>query len=209
MKQNHVEPTRNPSAAVGQPSGRRRGAAADRGATPGALTTADLVVLGLLAERPMHGYAVVREYERQEVADWAAVSRPHVYYALAKLARRSLVVPVGEPVSAVATGRRRTVFAPSAAGHQALADRLADVAWAHARQPDPFTTWLGLSIHGRPAEVRIILEAYLQGELAREEATLPLVQNDPSPRAAVGIHMVELRIRQLRVELDWLDNLGR
>lgn len=40
---------------------------------------ADLVVLSLLAERAMHGYELLKEYERQEVADWAPVSRPHVY----------------------------------------------------------------------------------------------------------------------------------
>jgi DNA-binding PadR family transcriptional regulator len=34
------------------------------------------VVLSLLAERAMHGYELLKEYERQEVADWAPVSRP-------------------------------------------------------------------------------------------------------------------------------------
>ena len=50
---------------------------------------------------------------------------------------------------------------------------------------------------------------YLESELAREEATLPLVQADPSPRASVGVHLVELRVRQLRVELEWLNTLER
>ena len=55
--------------------GRRRGHA-------DGLTTADLVVLSLLAERNMHGYDLLAEYSRQEVADWASISKAQLYYAL-------------------------------------------------------------------------------------------------------------------------------
>ena len=43
------------------------------------LTTPDLVLLSLLAERPMHGYQANLELERREVRDWAGISRPQVY----------------------------------------------------------------------------------------------------------------------------------
>ena len=52
-----------------------------------ALTTPDLVLLSLLAERPMHGYEANLELERREIRDWAGISRPQVYYSLEKLAR--------------------------------------------------------------------------------------------------------------------------
>jgi DNA-binding PadR family transcriptional regulator len=42
------------------------------------LTTPDLVLLSLLAERPMHGYQANAELERREIRDWAAISRPQV-----------------------------------------------------------------------------------------------------------------------------------
>ena len=50
------------------------------------LTTPDLVLLSLLAERPMHGYQANLELERRQVRDWAGISRPQVYYSLGKLA---------------------------------------------------------------------------------------------------------------------------
>jgi len=43
-----------------------------------AITTPDLVILSLLAERPMHGYQVNLELERRCVRDWAAISRPQI-----------------------------------------------------------------------------------------------------------------------------------
>ena len=55
------------------------------------LTTPDLVLLSLLAERPMHGYEANLELERRQVRDWAGISRPQVYYSLDKLAGLGLV----------------------------------------------------------------------------------------------------------------------
>src|SRR5215467_11143631 len=72
------------------------------------LTTPDLVLLSLLAERPMHGYQANLELERREIHDWAAVSRPQVYYSLEKLARAGLL-RASENV-ARAGGPERTTF---------------------------------------------------------------------------------------------------
>ena len=55
------------------------------------LTTPDLVLLSLLAERPLHGYEANALLEFRKVRDWAGVSRPQVYYSLDKLARRGLI----------------------------------------------------------------------------------------------------------------------
>lgn len=56
-----------------------------------ALTTPDLVLLSLLAERPLHGYQANIELGRREVRDGAGISRPQVDYSLEKLARLGLI----------------------------------------------------------------------------------------------------------------------
>ena len=56
-----------------------------------AVTTPDLVILSLLAERPMHGYEVNAELERRQARDWVAISRPQIYYSLEKLTRQGLL----------------------------------------------------------------------------------------------------------------------
>src|SRR6267154_1114479 len=55
------------------------------------LTTPDLVLLSLLAERAMHGYEANLELERRCIRDWAAISRPQVYYSLEKLAAAGFI----------------------------------------------------------------------------------------------------------------------
>src|SRR5437879_5166190 len=83
----HSYPSSSASGGIGADNG--------KGVMPAArkreLTTPDLVLLSLLAERPMHGYQANLELERREVRDWAGISRPQVYYSLEKLARQRLL----------------------------------------------------------------------------------------------------------------------
>src|SRR5579864_7019621 len=103
-------PSSNASGGTGAASGRRAMPAVRKCA----LTTPDLVLLSLLAERPMHGYQANLELERREVRDWAGISRPQVYYSLEKLASRGFVraSQTDEP----AAGPERSVFATTAKG---------------------------------------------------------------------------------------------
>src|SRR5882762_3318372 len=86
------------------------------------LTTPDLVLLSLLAERAMHGYEANLELERRCIRDWAAISRPQVYYSLEKLAAAGFIrkMQSSEP----AAGPERTVFETTHAGRAATADAL-------------------------------------------------------------------------------------
>ena len=112
------------------------------------LTTPDLVLLSLLAERPMHGYQANLELERRQVRDWAGISRPQVYYSLEKLARLGLIrgAESEEPLA----GPERRVFVTSAKGRAALADALEREDWTTQRERPPFLTWIALSWQARP-----------------------------------------------------------
>src|SRR5271155_1683378 len=105
-----------------------------------ALTTPDLVLLSLLAERPMHGYQANAELERREIRDWAGISRPQVYYSMEKLAGMGFirVAKSDEPTA----GPERSVFMTTARGCNALADALEREEWAEQRERPPFLTWV-------------------------------------------------------------------
>src|SRR5882757_7029102 len=72
------------------------------------LTTPDLVILSLLAERPMHGYEANATLENRKIRDWAAVSRPQIYYSLDKLTRLGLIRVTED--AALSAGPERRVF---------------------------------------------------------------------------------------------------
>lgn len=167
------------------------------------LTTADLVVLSLLLERPMHGYDLLSEYKRQEVADWASISKAQLYYALNKLEMLGLLE--GDQQEGV--GRERTVYRPTQKGREALEAGLADPSWAEGRIAQPFQTWFGLSMHAPMDAEESVLKArlaFLEREIAKEEESLGYLNTLNDPRALKGIRIVRLTIGQLKVERDWV-----
>ncbi|HEY4763663.1 MAG TPA: PadR family transcriptional regulator [Candidatus Sulfotelmatobacter sp.] len=174
------------------------------------LTTPDLVLLSLLAERPMHGYQANLELERRQVRDWAGISRPQVYYSVEKLADRGLVRI--RDSDAPAAGPERSVFETTAKGRSALADALERADWATQRDRPPFLTWLALSWQARPEVFEQQLrrrQKFLEKELAREETTLRAVRAEVGHRSHEAVWMLSLAIQQIRTELRWLRRLNR
>ena len=177
------------------------------------LTVPDLVLLSLLAERQMHGYDLVRELDRREVRDWAEVSRAHVYYALRKLAASSLIqgAALSPTMDVTARGPNRRVYALTAAGRGAYHAALARAEWATQRPAPGFRTWWVLAAQATPAlraEQLARRRDFLEGELARERATLCEMANFTGPAAAAGRQIIDLVIRQFATELRWLDSVG-
>lgn len=180
-----------------------KGRKADR---KGELTTADLVVLSLLLEQPMHGYDLLSMYQRQEVADWASISKAQLYYALRKLDNLKFL----EGNLQGGTARDRMVYKLTEAGLRALSSGLADPSWAQGRVAQPFTTWFGLSIHADlevQKEMLYAREHFLVDEIAKEEQSLTYIGTLKDERAIKGANIVRLTISQLKVELEWARGL--
>jgi DNA-binding PadR family transcriptional regulator len=174
------------------------------------LTTPDLVLLSLLCELPRHGYEANLELERRDVKDWAGVSRPQVYYSLEKLSRLGLVgaAKSEEPIA----GPERRVLATTRKGRAALADALERADWTVHRDRPPFLTWMALSWQARPGVFRrqaMRRQKYLEGELAREQATIKSVRKEVGETYPEAIWMLNLVIQQFKLELAWLRKVLR
>jgi DNA-binding PadR family transcriptional regulator len=172
------------------------------------LTTPDLVLLSLLAERPMHGYQADLELERREVRDWAAISKPQVYYSLEKLARLGLIREAES--DDVIAGPERQVYATTPRGRSALAAALERDTWTTQRERPLFLTWMALSSQARPGVFARQLRrraAFLRRELAREKATLKSILQEVGHQFHEAVWMVTLTILQFRTELLWLRRL--
>jgi DNA-binding PadR family transcriptional regulator len=174
------------------------------------LTTADLVLLSLLAERPMHGYQANAELVRREVQDWAGISRPQVYYSLEKLARAGMIraSETDEP----AAGPERSTFETTAKGSAALAGALERKEWTTQRERPPFQTWLALSWQAQPGVVQKQIERrrqFLEQEVAREKEVLRSILEEVGHAYHEAVWMVSYAIEQFELELRWLRKLKR
>jgi DNA-binding PadR family transcriptional regulator len=174
------------------------------------LTTPDLVLLSLVAERPMHGYQANLELERREVRDWAGISRPQVYYSLEKLARTGLIR--ASETTEPAAGPERSTFETTAKGRAALAGALEREEWAKQRERPPFLTWIALSWQARPGVFQLQLERrreFLEKEVAREKEVLASILEEVGHPYHEAVWMVSFVIEQFKLELRWLGKLKR
>jgi DNA-binding PadR family transcriptional regulator len=174
------------------------------------LTTPDLVLLSLLAERPMHGYQANLELERREIRDWANLSRPQLYYSLEKLAQAGMIsaAKTGEP----AAGPERSSYATTEKGRAALADALQREEWTTQREHPPFLTWMALSWQARPGVFRSQLKRrrkFLLKEIAREKKTLLSIYAEVGHKYHEAIWMVGLMLQQMQTEVRWTHRLER
>jgi DNA-binding PadR family transcriptional regulator len=174
------------------------------------LTTPDLVILSLLAERGMHGYQVNLELERRDVRDWAGISRPQVYYSLEKLAATGLI-RAGEN-DEPAAGPERRVFETTAKGKHALSDALEREDWTTQRDRPVFLTWVALSWQAKSGVFQKQIarrREFLKRELTREEETLESILKEVGHPYHEAVWMVTLMVEQIKTELRWLGKLTR
>jgi DNA-binding PadR family transcriptional regulator len=158
----------------------------------------------------MHGYQANLELERRDIRDWAAISRPQVYYSLEKLAAAGFIrnMQSSEP----AAGPERTVFETTQKGRAAIADALESEHWANQRDHPVFPTWIALSWLARPGVFKEQLQRrrkFVEQELAREKETLRSILEEVGHPHHEAVWMVTLMIEQFRTELKWLRKLQR
>jgi DNA-binding PadR family transcriptional regulator len=175
----------------------------------GRLTTPDLVILSLLAERPMHGYEANATLEDRKIREWAAVSRPQIYYSLDKLTRLGLIRVI--ETEGASAGPERRVFETTASGRRRLADALEISRWTTTRVHQPFLTWLALSWQARPRIFQRQVkrrETFLRKQLTVQEATLQDVLAEVGHPYHEAVWMLKLMIQQTQIELQWLEGVA-
>jgi DNA-binding PadR family transcriptional regulator len=169
----------------------------------GAVSVGGLVILSLILEVPRSGYDLVKEFERQAVSDWAQISKAHVYHLLRQLEMAGFVRS-GSPEG----DRNRSVFEITESGLQVLVKQLSAPYWLNDLSPSNFMTWLGLAVHAPQESLLGTLERrreWLVTQVEAKKSVLPYVEEYPSARAPFGVRLIELYLKQLRAELEWIE----
>ena len=165
-----------------------------------ALTVSETAILGLLAERPLHGYELDEVIARRGLREWTGIGFSSIYFLLAKLERKGCLRPKGAPASSkarkeyeiTAEGRRKL-------GAAALA-MIADLAPRHSPLLVALANWPALN---RPQAIdalrqrRSAIAADIDRLRARRQAQQPL------PPFADSLFSYGLVLAE--AELHWLD----
>jgi DNA-binding PadR family transcriptional regulator len=176
--------------------------------TQGNATIPDLVILSLLAERPMHGYEVNSTLEERKIREWAPVSRPQIYYSLDKLTKLGLIRIASDDTPAA--GPERRVFETNAKGRDVLADALEDRHWVESPVYQPFLIWLALSWKARGKTFEKQLKGrrkLLDERVVEARKTLEDVLAEVGHPNHEAVWMLELMIDQMELEIRWVDKI--
>ncbi len=164
------------------------------------LTDAELLLLGLVAEMPRHGYELDHVIEQRGMREWTQIGFSSIYFVLGKLQMLGLVV-ARKPKANVSV-KARKVYSVTSAGLKTLASQT--VAALRAVQPAYSSLLLGMinwSVLGRD-EALAALAARAQA-LDAELARLGAIQIERQPLPDFVEAVFEYSLGQLRAEAAW------
>jgi DNA-binding PadR family transcriptional regulator len=163
-----------------------------------ALTDSELLVLGLVAEMPRHGYELEQTLIGRGMREWTQIGFSSIYFVLGQLEKKGLVV-AGKQASAKA----KKSFSITEAGRRAL---VRETLAAFATIRSSFSPLLMGLLHW-PVLSRDEALGALQkrGELIQQElARLESIQFDQQPLPDHVDALFDYSLHQLRAESEWI-----
>lgn len=158
-------------------------------------------MLGLLAEKPRHGYELEEVIAQRGMREWTEIGFSSIYYLLGRLRTRGLITEI--EASGRRRGKARRVFAPTSAGRRECA-RAAEAAIAELRPVFP-PVLVGLA--NQPVVPPARLDAALASRAQALAEKIQAVQQaaDAQPHVPRFVRAIfDHSISQLVAEQQWL-----
>jgi len=167
-----------------------------------AMTKTDLLLLGLLLDRPMHGYELYQQIQAEGIDGWFNISAAGVYYSLRKLRDRGYVT---ESRQRKGGSSRKSIFHVTGEGRDAFFPAMeAEL----ANQEEMTLDYdLGIYLLNRLPLLRAIpqlekRQAYLAGQIEQVLAAQAAEQDNGHSQLHLAI--LDHKRRFLEMEQDWL-----
>jgi DNA-binding PadR family transcriptional regulator len=162
------------------------------------LTDAELLVLGLVAEMPRHGYELEQVIEQRGMREWTQIGFSSIYFVLGKLETLGLVT-----AETPAGPKTKKVFWVTDAGRMTLVDQ--SLAALRTVRPSYGSVLLGMAhwpVLERDAALAALKErgAAVQAELKR----LSDIQVVQQPLPDYVEALFDYALGQLRAEATWV-----
>ena len=166
----------------------------------------ELAILGLLNEKPMHGYQINQEIKERQMDHWAKIALPSIYSSLTKLEESGMVRMETEKVGKMP---ERRVYHITSEGKDLLADLVEEFI---TREEDPdIPFYLGVAfICGLPQE-RASVALKRRGELvAHHHSHLKKIYNECKGKIPFNWFMIiENGLKHMALEKKMIQHLLR
>ncbi|RZQ60679.1 PadR family transcriptional regulator [Amycolatopsis suaedae] len=165
------------------------------------MTPAELTLLGLLVEKPRHGYELDEVISARGMREWTEIGFSSIYYLLTRLRDRGLIAEAG--TGRPARGKARRVYGPTAEGRRACA-RAAEAAVAELRPVfPPLLAGLANQPAVEPGRLRAALDR--RAEALAERIAAVTAARDAQPDLPAFVRAIfDHSLGQLTAEQGWL-----
>jgi DNA-binding PadR family transcriptional regulator len=168
------------------------------------VTRIDLLLLGLLLDRPMHGYELYQQIQAEEIDSWFNVSMAGVYYALGKLREQGLLA---ESRQRGGRSTRKSIYHLTEEGRTAFFEAIESQAVSHEKVYLSYDLVIYL-LNKVPLQRAISLleqhQAFLAEQAQEVQSALVAQQADPLQQA-----ILDHKLRYLEMEQGWLVDVVR
>ena len=162
-------------------------------------TDSELLILGLIAEMPRHGYELEGIIEERAMREWTRIGFSSIYYVLGKLEKRGLI-KAEKPASL--KGRKR--YDITQTGRDILIEQtLAALKTVQPIYPSLLLGMIHLAVLSRD-QVVDALRIRKEG-IAREIERMERIHFDQQPLPDYVDAVFEFSLGQLKAEEDWLN----
>lgn len=166
------------------------------------LTDAELLLLGLVAEMPRHGYQLHDVIKRRAIREWTHIAFSSIYFVLGRLEKRGLARAACPP-GARPGAKAPRVYSITPAGRRALAAQtraaLGDVRPSYSSLLLGMINWPALK-RGQALRALQVRSAALEAEQAR----LSRIHAEQQPLPDYLEALFEYSLGQLRAEARWV-----
>jgi DNA-binding PadR family transcriptional regulator len=161
------------------------------------VTNAEYAILGLLMERPCHGYDLDRTIQERGMREWTELAFSSIYFILKKLEKRGFVESRSDPQK-----KTRKIFSPTASGRQVFHHAtVAALAVPHSLYP---SVLLGLSNWPTADSSEGLNALQMRLEALREISAKVEAAEKLSPPLPYVAAVFDYSLSQLRSEIDWV-----
>ena len=171
------------------------------------MTNAELAILGLVLEKPRHGYEIEQVLEARGMREWTEVGFSSIYYILKKLEKEGLVKGQRERQSG--RGPERRVYQITGAGEKAWQEATLEALSGPHLPSTPFLLGLAGLPGLAPEEAVAALRAY-QEQLSERKGRLEGRQRELGEHPPLFLEgMFDYSVRLVNTEMEWLEGFIR
>ena len=165
------------------------------------LTDSELLVLGLVAEMPRHGYELEQAIEERGMREWTQIGFSSIYYVLNRLEQKGLI-----KANIPASAKAKKSYEMTPKGQETLVDQT--LATLKSIQPTYPSLLLGM-IHWSVLTRDQALDALKtrKSALANELERIERIHFEQQPLPDYVDSIFEFSIGQLKAEADWIDRI--